>query len=105
MLCCDRTGPFGAGPKTGRGFGYCGRFNASGYMNSEPGRSLGRVRGWRCSGLFRGLRRRFRGFWRMPFFEEAPFREEAELLKQEAEILRKNLEIVEKRLSEIEKEK
>lgn len=107
MLYRDRTRPFGASPKTSRGFGYCGRFNASGYMNSEsePGKGLGRVRRWGCSGVFRGLRRRFRGFWRMPFFEETPFTEETELLKQEAEILRKNLEAVEKRLSEIEKKK
>lgn len=100
----DRTGPVGAGPRTGRGFGYCGGFNAPGYMNPGPGIGFGRGRGWRCFGGFgRGFR--FRWFWRAPFFGGAYFGDEAELLRQEAEILRKNLEAVEKRLSEIEKEK
>ena len=100
----DRTGPVGAGPRTGRGLGYCGGFNAPGYMNPGAGRGFGRGRGWRCFGGF-GRRFRFRWFWRAPFFGGAYFEDEAELLRQEAEILRKNLEAVEKRLSEIEKEK
>jgi len=96
----DRTGPIGAGPRTGRGLGYCSGFNVQGYMNPGTGVGFGRGRGWRCFGRFG---RRFRWFWRTPFFGGASFRDEVELLRQEAEILRKNLEAVEKRLSEIEK--
>ncbi|MGB9822416.1 MULTISPECIES: DUF5320 domain-containing protein [Thermodesulfovibrio] len=95
----DRTGPLGAGPRTGRGLGYCSGFATPGYMNPAPGRGLGRGRGWRCFGGFRG---RFRWFWRTPFFGISS-REEVDLLREEAEMLRKNLEAVEKRLSELEK--
>jgi len=98
----DRTGPVGAGPRTGRGLGCCSGFNAPGYINPGPGMSFGRGRGWKCFG---GLGRRFRGFWRTPFFGGVSLGNEAEILRQEAEILRKNLEAVEKRLSEVEKEK
>lgn len=84
----DRTGPFGWGPMTGRGMGYCGG-----------------GRGSRCFGRFGGLKRRFRAFWRTPFFGAASSKEETEWLKEEAEILRRELEVVERRLTELEKEK
>lgn len=85
----DRTGSFGQGPMTGRGMGYCGGFG----------------RGWKCFGWFGGFRRRFRWFWRMPFFAEVSSKEDVDLLKEEAEILKKELEAIQKRLREIEKEK
>ncbi|MEJ5227047.1 DUF5320 domain-containing protein [Thermodesulfovibrio sp.] len=96
----DRTGPFGQGPMTGRGMGYCG--GASRYMNSASGIRFGFGRGFRCLG---GFRRRFRWLWRMPFFGGVSSREEVEWLKEEAEILKRELEAVQRRLSEIEKEK
>ena len=42
----DRTGPWGAGPMTGRAAGYCAGYPVPGYMN--PGRGWGRGfgRGW-----------------------------------------------------------
>ncbi len=100
MPCGDRTGPVGAGPRTGKGLGCCSAFGVPGYMNPAPEMGFGRGRGWKCFG---GLGRRFRGFWRSTFFRGTSFRDEAELLRQEAEILRKNLEAVEKRVSEVEK--
>lgn len=96
----DRTGPLGQGPMTGRGMGYCGGFGAPGAVTA-PGRGRG---WWRCFGGWfgGGFRRRFRWFWRMPFFAETP-QAETEILKREAEILKRELEAVEKRLSELEK--
>ncbi|CUS96161.1 hypothetical protein JGI3_02275 [Candidatus Kryptobacter tengchongensis] len=70
----------------GRGMGYCGG-----------------GRGSRFFGRFGGLRRRFRWFWRMPFFGRTSSREVVDLLKEEAEILKRELESVQKRLSELEK--
>lgn len=54
----DRTGPMGAGPKTGRGMGHCG-------TTAIPGLGwMGRL-GWgRGFGLGRGLRGRGLGFGR-----------------------------------------
>jgi hypothetical protein len=34
----DRTGPWGGGPMTGRGAGYCAGYPVPGYMNPIPGR-------------------------------------------------------------------
>lgn len=48
----DRTGPWGAGPMTGRGFGFCAGYPAPGYLN-PAGYGFGR---W---GRGRGFRRRF----------------------------------------------
>lgn len=94
----DRTGPFGEGPGTGRGKGYCG--GSSRYMNNEAGRGFGRGRVSRCLG---GFRRRLRQYWRMPFFGGASSIEEKEFLKEEAEFLKRELEAVQRRLSELEK--
>jgi Family of unknown function (DUF5320) len=48
----DRTGPFGAGPRTGRGAGFCGGFGVPGSLNAGLGsrfwgRGRGGGRGWR----------------------------------------------------------
>lgn len=48
----DRTGPWGAGPTTGRAAGYCAGYPVPGYMNPVYGHG----RGWR--------RGRVRGFGR-----------------------------------------
>jgi hypothetical protein len=56
----DRTGPWGAGPMTGRAAGYCAGYPVPGYMN--PGRGYGR--GW-GRGYGRGWGRGWgRGFGR-----------------------------------------
>jgi hypothetical protein len=61
----NRTGPWGLGPMTGRGRGYCAGFPAPGFMNPAygfgrgfglgggfgRGLGLGRGRGWRWSGF------------------------------------------------------
>jgi hypothetical protein len=58
----DRTGPWGAGPMTGRAAGYCAGYAVPGYMN--PGRGYGR--GW-GRGFRRGWGRGFgRGWYAYP---------------------------------------
>ena len=43
----DGTGPAGAGPMTGRGFGPCGCGYGGGWRrNSRPGRGMGRYFNW-----------------------------------------------------------
>jgi hypothetical protein len=42
----DRTGPWGAGPMTGRAAGYCAGYPVPGYMNPGRGYDRGFGRGW-----------------------------------------------------------
>jgi len=51
----DRTGPLGAGPRSGRAAGYCSGFNMPGYANPVPGRGYG-------AGYGRGTGAAGRGF-------------------------------------------
>lgn len=65
MPAGDRTGPYGAGPLTGRGMGYCAGFPYPGWMNRGWGGGFGRGRG---AGMgFFGFGRRSRR-WRNAFF-------------------------------------
>jgi hypothetical protein len=50
----DRTGPWGAGPMTGRAAGYCAGYSVPGFMNTAGGYG----RGW-GRGYGRGWRRGF----------------------------------------------
>ena len=54
----DRTGPWGFGPRTGRGLGYCSGYSVPGYANPcnfGVGRRGGMGRGWgRGRGFGRG---------------------------------------------------
>jgi hypothetical protein len=54
----DRTGPLGAGPRTGRAAGYCAGYGMPGYMNPTGGHGFGYGRGF---GLGRGFGRGFGG--------------------------------------------
>lgn len=84
----DRTGPFGQGPMTGRGAGFCRGFG--GGRGPGLGRGFNRGRGF---GMGRGL-----GFDR-GYVEES----EVEMLRREAEYLGSSLEAVNKRLEQLEK--
>ena len=62
----DRTGPWGSGPMSGRGMGYCSGSTNPGYMSPGPGYGFGRGGGFgrgfgRGFGLGRGFGRG-RGF-------------------------------------------
>ncbi len=62
----DRTGPWGAGPMTGRAAGYCAGYSVPGFMNPIGGYGRGWGRG-RGRGYGRGLGRGFgRGRYTYP---------------------------------------
>jgi hypothetical protein len=62
----DRTGPWGAGPMTGRAAGYCAGYSVPGFMNPTGGYGRGWGRG-RGRGLGRGWGRGFgRGWYAYP---------------------------------------
>jgi hypothetical protein len=65
MPAGDRTGPYGAGPLTGRGTGYCAGLPYPGWMNRGWGGGFGR--GWGAGRGFFGYGRRSRR-WRNAFF-------------------------------------
>lgn len=95
----DRTGPWGMGPRTGWGRGFCGSRttgNPAGFGGFGRGRRLGP--GWSGS----CVRPRFwkRGF---PSFYQPTPDEEASWLKEEASSLKEMLGSIERRLSELGK--
>ena len=116
MPAGDRTGPWGAGPRTGRGFGYCTGYAAPGHMYPGPGlgfgrgfgRGLGLGRGHgRGMGMGRGRRFRFpamAGFWGYPQGTGyvPPIKEE-ETLARQAAFLEAELGRIRERLGELEK--
>ncbi|NMC07366.1 MAG: DUF5320 domain-containing protein, partial [Candidatus Lokiarchaeota archaeon] len=59
----DGTGPWGLGPGTGRGRGFCFGNPGTGYMQAGPGRAF--IGGWGC-GFGRG------GGWRRGGFPVVP---------------------------------
>ncbi len=62
----DRTGPWGAGPMTGRAAGYCAGYSVPGFMNPTAGYGRGWGRG-RGRGFGRGWGRGFgRGGYTYP---------------------------------------
>jgi len=98
----DRTGPVGAGPRTGRALGYCGGYEAPGFAHSRPGgfgRGLGRGRGLAMRhGFFAGA-----PFGRGFATYAPPTREETlSGLKANAEWLKGQLETVNKRIEELD---
>jgi hypothetical protein len=125
MPAGDGTGPFGRGPQTGRGAGYCSGYDAPGWVNPGPGRGfgLGRGGGWRHRNWYRatGIPGRARlGYgpaWRGPADWDygpsapapgapAPGREhETGSLRQQAEWLTEQLEAIGRRIAELEQEK
>ncbi|NLY71368.1 MAG: DUF5320 domain-containing protein [Clostridiales bacterium] len=96
----DGTGPFGLGPMTGRGAGYCAGYGVPGYANP-----IGFRRGF-GRGFGRGLGRNpYWGGYYTPY-DDIPYEpvDEKKLLKRQAEILEDQLELIKKRLSSIEEE-
>ena len=100
----DRTGPQGAGSRTGRGLGYCSGYEMPGYTDPAFGtgfgwgRSRGGGFGWRHRFFETGLPGR--GYPRyMP-----PTKEETlSTLKAEADWLKNQLENIHKHIDELEK--
>jgi hypothetical protein len=94
----DRTGPYGDGPMTGRGLGYCADYSFPGYMVPAPrfgrGRGMGRGQGRGRGTMYnpRGLLRP--RFWRIFGMSQPtpniPKEKELGILKEQ----KKNLERV-----------
>lgn len=112
----DRTGPWGMGPMTGRGAGYCAGFPVPGYLNPGFGR-LGGGFGWG-----RGYRHRYwatgvpgRAYfgpgpgaypapWGYPFDPTAEPVVEEKFLRQQARLLEKQLQETKDQLAALEKQ-
>lgn len=101
----DRTGPFGQGPLTGRGAGFCGGFGGPGYAGGFR-RGFG---GGRGAGMGRGMGYGRRG-WGPPYAGEAPYEvpypteSEAQMLHREAKRLESALETIKERLEKLEEQ-
>jgi ribosomal protein L15 len=112
-------GPWGTGPMSGRGAGFCAGHGTPGYASPLSGRGIG-------LGFGRGRGARSRGFgggrgWRNIFFATglpvwmrfgrtgAPYREsdpefEKQVLKSQADTLQAELDDIKKRLAKIDSE-
>jgi hypothetical protein len=125
----DRTGPQGAGPRTGRGMGYCSGYDVAGFMNPGPGAGggtffgglgLGRGRGRAAPGYGMGMAwgrgtGRGRGYSSFPYFPYDPQtftpaplspEDEKRVIESQVAAMKSRIEAMEKRLSELsEKEK
>jgi hypothetical protein len=106
----DRSGPMGAGPRTGGGFGYCGAGAGLGRpVETMGGFGFGRGRGGRCNAGPRGRQfRRFRN-WAPegvgPRWSAAGANDEASLLKAQAEHVREELASIEARLAQLQSDR
>jgi hypothetical protein len=126
----DGTGPFGVGPRTGRGAGYCTGYDMAGYANPWSGRGYfcrggnfecggiagtGRGFGWR--NWFNATGQPFwarggqpAGNWpqdQVPQYGSSPLNKETEIeyLKHEASALENELRQIKDRLDNLTKEK
>jgi hypothetical protein len=102
----DRTGPAGAGPRTGRGAGYCSGAVVPGYANPVGRLGTGRGfggggRGWRHMFYATGLPRWARG---VPGFAPMAPEDEAAALKNQADWLKSRLDAIQARLGQIKKD-
>ncbi len=98
----DRTGPVGAGPRTGRGLGYCNGYATPGYITGGYGRGFGFGRGF---GAGRGFGRG-RGWWwhahaYHPYYYPPSKEEEKQFLEAELQRLNSAVEGIKKRLDEL----
>ena len=101
----DRTGPMGAGSRTGRGAGWCAGYDRPGYANPAPGLGLGLGfrgggRGWRNMYYATGQP----GWVRWGAVPPAPAVEpDLAGLKAQSEWLAGCLDDIQKRIEEIER--
>jgi hypothetical protein len=121
MPAGDRTGPWGLGSRTGRGFGFCSGYDAPGFMVPGPGFGRGYGRGLGLGRAFgrgpgHGRGRGFRYAWTDRFFGYpypphpygppaggafVPPVEEEALLAEQAGHLEEELGVIKERLAEL----
>jgi len=105
----DRRGPFGFGPLTGRGLGFCGGYERPGWATPTGGRfGFGRGGGRRACGWGRGF-----GFGRGAGWgggrwgaEWAPegFFDERRILEERSQAMERDLKAIRQRLEELGEE-
>ncbi len=98
----DRTGPWGAGPMTGRAAGYCAGYPAPGFASAPGGFRgarwpWGGGRGWRHWFYATGL-----PFWARGGFPAPSLEQERDALKAQAKWMAEALEAINKRIQELE---
>ncbi len=106
----DRTGPMGAGPMTGGGFGRCNprsrAYGLGSFGSGRGGRGFGRGRGYGRGFGRRGARFDDQG-WYGPAYGSYPGpyavtgEDEISMLKKEAEMMKEELNAVNKRIEEL----
>jgi len=118
----DRTGPLGAGPRTGRSAGYCAGYNMPGYANPVGGWGAGRAggfgygagfgrggygHGWRNRFFATGVPGRAMGYGYQPAYAVPDFGREDErsFLMEQAEYFKASLEDINKRLDKLQSRK
>ena len=84
----DRTGPLGAGARTGRGFGNC---DGEQTPAQRPGFGRGVGRGLACR----------RGFGRGFLVNQAPSKTKKELLSEQKKLLQDQLDVIDKQLENL----
>lgn len=95
----DRTGPMGAGPRTGWGMGYCGANEQPRFATPPAG-----YRGWSNAGYGgrgRGWRHRFYATG-IPGWAVTEPEQETTALKDQADWLKSQLDAIQKRIEELE---
>ena len=124
----DRTGPWGAGPMTGRAAGYCAGYPVPGFMNPYGGRAAvglgagrggfpyggGRGRAWgggRGMGWGAGMYGYYPGYYGAPSayapgYYQAPYQQaspeqEIEYLKNQATAIEEELAAIRNRIEEL----
>ena len=110
----DGTGPWGAGPMTGRGMGFCnpawrgayGPWYRGWYGRGWFGWGRGYGRGWRWRTYAPGWAGPYWGpaYWGAYGPYEMSPSEEAEMLKAEAEDMKRALDEISKRIEELERQ-
>ncbi len=102
----DRTGPYGLGPMTGRGAGYCAGYDFAGFENGAyyGAHAFGRGRGFRHGGGYgRGFGRGFGyGFGQRVPRVEIP--EEKQFLEERISSLKESIKVLENRLKHLNNE-
>ncbi len=88
----DKTGPRGAGPKTGRGFGLCTGANIAKYGACI---TMGAGLGFACRRAFG------RGFGRGFAVNVSAQKTQKELLKEQRVLLQERLELIDKQLEDL----
>jgi len=94
----DRTGPLGAGPRSGRGRGFCNGYDQPGFANLSQG-----YRGWfgfGRGGAGRGWRHRYFATG-VPGWAGTATEQETAELKAQADWLKAQLDAIQKRIDEI----